>query len=305
MYPDPPTTAARYAMPQYTQTLHIYASGIRSVAASRRLRGEQRASRYWRLGRAVRRAGRRHRQAAGRWEVPACPQQSTLHARIDAGGAGRGAGQAVRRRPRPCAASTSRSSGRRCSACSGRTARARPPRCASSPRCCSPTPAGPSSTASTSSPSRAAPGPASGSPVSTPRSTSGSPGFENLEHVGRLFHQSRHGRPRPAPASCSSGSTSPTPPTASASTYSGGMRRRLDIAMSLIGRPSVLFLDEPTTGLDPRSRNAMWDLIDELVAERHDDAAHHPVPRRGRPARRTRSWSSTTARSSSGARRPS
>ena len=48
-------------------------------------------------------------------------------------------------------------------------------------------------------------------------------------------------------------------------TYSGGMRRRLDIAMSLTGNPSVLFLDEPTTGLDPRSRNTMWDLIDELV----------------------------------------
>jgi ABC-2 type transport system ATP-binding protein len=46
--------------------------------------------------------------------------------------------------------------------------------------------------------------------------------------------------------------------------YSGGMRRRLDIAMSLIARPSVLFLDEPTTGLDPRSRLAMWDLIEEL-----------------------------------------
>ena len=48
--------------------------------------------------------------------------------------------------------------------------------------------------------------------------------------------------------------------------YSGGMRRRLDIAMSLIARPSVLFLDEPTTGLDPRSRLAVWDLIEELVA---------------------------------------
>lgn len=49
--------------------------------------------------------------------------------------------------------------------------------------------------------------------------------------------------------------------------YSGGMRRRLDIAMSLIARPSVLFLDEPTTGLDPRSRQAMWDLIEELEAD--------------------------------------
>jgi ABC-2 type transport system ATP-binding protein len=49
--------------------------------------------------------------------------------------------------------------------------------------------------------------------------------------------------------------------------YSGGMRRRLDIAMSLIARPSVLFLDEPTTGLDPRSRLAMWELIEELGSE--------------------------------------
>ncbi len=49
--------------------------------------------------------------------------------------------------------------------------------------------------------------------------------------------------------------------------YSGGMRRRLDIAMSLIANPSVLFLDEPTTGLDPRSRLEMWDVIDGLVAE--------------------------------------
>jgi ABC-2 type transport system ATP-binding protein len=48
-------------------------------------------------------------------------------------------------------------------------------------------------------------------------------------------------------------------------TYSGGMKRKVDLAMSLIGRPSVLFLDEPTTGLDPRSRQAIWDLVGELV----------------------------------------
>ncbi|WP_100449140.1 ATP-binding cassette domain-containing protein [Glycomyces xiaoerkulensis] len=51
------------------------------------------------------------------------------------------------------------------------------------------------------------------------------------------------------------------------STYSGGMRRRLDLAMSLMGDPRVIFLDEPTTGLDPRSRRTMWTIIRELAAE--------------------------------------
>jgi ABC-2 type transport system ATP-binding protein len=52
-----------------------------------------------------------------------------------------------------------------------------------------------------------------------------------------------------------------------AKTYSGGMRRRLDLAATLVARPEVLFLDEPTTGLDPRARNELWDVLDSLVDE--------------------------------------
>ncbi|HKE65077.1 MAG TPA: ATP-binding cassette domain-containing protein, partial [Micromonosporaceae bacterium] len=51
------------------------------------------------------------------------------------------------------------------------------------------------------------------------------------------------------------------------STYSGGMRRKLDLAMTLVGNPRIIFLDEPTTGLDPRSRRTMWSIIRELVAD--------------------------------------
>jgi ABC-2 type transport system ATP-binding protein len=89
-------------------------------------------------------------------------------------------------------------------------------------------------------------------------------GFENLEHVGRLYHLGT------AVARARARELLERFDLVDAGDrvvkgYSGGMRRRLDIAMSLIARPSVLFLDEPTTGLDPRSRQSVWDLIDELV----------------------------------------
>lgn len=86
---------------------------------------------------------------------------------------------------------------------------------------------------------------------------------ENLEHVGRLFHMSgTAARERGKELLGRFDLTEAADRIVKG--YSGGMRRRLDIAMSLIARPSVLFLDEPTTGLDPRSRLAMWALIEEL-----------------------------------------
>ena len=91
-------------------------------------------------------------------------------------------------------------------------------------------------------------------------------GFENLEMVGRLYHLGRkHSRERAdllldrfdlAEAG-----------DRLAKTYSGGMRRRLDLAAALVARPPVLFLDEPTTGLDPRSRIGLWEVIEARVAQ--------------------------------------
>ncbi|HEY8524632.1 MAG TPA: ATP-binding cassette domain-containing protein [Acidimicrobiales bacterium] len=91
-------------------------------------------------------------------------------------------------------------------------------------------------------------------------------GRENLQLVGRLAHlPRRHLRARADELleRFGLGEAANRP----ASTYSGGMRRRLDLAAALVHRPPVLFLDEPTTGLDPASRQDLWGVIEELVAE--------------------------------------
>jgi ABC-2 type transport system ATP-binding protein len=91
-------------------------------------------------------------------------------------------------------------------------------------------------------------------------------GLENLEMVGRLYHLSAAEARRRAEdvlerfdLTEAAGRT--------AKTYSGGMRRRLDVGASLVGQPKVLFMDEPTTGLDPRSRLVLWELIRDLQKE--------------------------------------
>ncbi len=90
-------------------------------------------------------------------------------------------------------------------------------------------------------------------------------GRENLEIVGRLYHLGwPEARSRAADLLEQFGLSDAA--NRAAKTYSGGMQRRLDLAASLVGRPKVLFLDEPTTGLDPRSRLGMWDIIRSLVA---------------------------------------
>src|ERR1700712_514525 len=89
-------------------------------------------------------------------------------------------------------------------------------------------------------------------------------GFENLEMVGRLYRlPKREARARAGELLERFDLSDAASRTAK--TYSGGMRRRLDIAASLIARPRVLFLDEPTTGLDPRSRLSMWEFIADLA----------------------------------------
>jgi len=91
-------------------------------------------------------------------------------------------------------------------------------------------------------------------------------GRENLRMIGRLYHLSKKDSWRRAEELLEQFDLVKAADRAT-KTYSGGMRRRLDLAASLIASPPIVFLDEPTTGLDPRSRLAMWDIIKKLVAD--------------------------------------
>ena len=91
-------------------------------------------------------------------------------------------------------------------------------------------------------------------------------GIENLEMVGRLYHlgdSASRARARELIDQFDLSEAGDRP----SKTYSGGMRRRLDLAAALVAKPDVIFLDEPTTGLDPRSRMMMWETIEQLVQE--------------------------------------
>ena len=112
-------------------------------------------------------------------------------------------------------------------------------------------------------------------------------GRENLVMLGELHQYRPQGGRRPrADALLEEFSLADAADRVS-SGYSGGMRRRLDLAATLVSDPEVLFLDEPTTGLDPRARAELWSVLDTPGRPGHDAPAHHPVPGRGRaPGRR-------------------
>ena len=90
-------------------------------------------------------------------------------------------------------------------------------------------------------------------------------GYENLYMVGRLYHLNQKEAKKRAKTVLQQLGLSDAA-SRLVKTYSGGMRRRLDLGASLVGQPKILFLDEPTTGLDPRTRLDLWQIIRELVA---------------------------------------
>lgn len=91
-------------------------------------------------------------------------------------------------------------------------------------------------------------------------------GYENLYMVGRLYHLSKREASQRAQTILGQLDLADAGKRL-VKTYSGGMRRRLDLGASLVGRPKILFLDEPTTGLDPRTRLDLWEIIRQLVKD--------------------------------------
>ena len=110
-------------------------------------------------------------------------------------------------------------------------------------------------------------------------------GRENLLLIGRLLGLGK-GRAADRAASLLDAFGLPDAADKLVRDYSGGMRRRLDLASSIVVTPELLFLDEPTTGLDPRSRNQVWDIVRVLVGRGRHRPADDAVPGRGRPAGR-------------------
>ena len=183
----------------------------------------------------------------------------------------------------PSTASASPSRRARSSGCSGPTARARPPPCGSSPPSCARRRRGPGARPRRREEGRRWSAALIGLAGQYAAVDENLTGRENLQMVGRLNHL-----PGSVVASRAVELLDQFDLTDAGDrplkTYSGGMRRRLDLAAALVARPTVLFLDEPTTGLDPQSRNDLWEVIERLVGGGHHRAAHHPVPRGGRPA---------------------
>ena len=132
-------------------------------------------------------------------------------------------------------------------------------------------------------PRRTPSGASSAWPASTPRSTRTSPAGRTSRWWPACSHLSRPVAARRATELLEEFGLSNAGDPA-LKTYSGGMRRRLDLAAALVANLPVLFLDEPTTGLDPQSRQGLWAAIEELVRRGHDGAVDHAVPRGGGPA---------------------
>ncbi len=186
-------------------------------------------------------------------------------------------------RSAPSTGSASPSRRAPCSASSVPTARARPPRSGCSPPSSGPTAARPGCWATTCRRRPALVRTLIGLAGQYAAVDENLTGRENIQMVGNLNHLRTQLSWPSAPSICSDQFNLTEAGDRPLKTYSGGMRRRLDLAAALVARPTVLFLDEPTTGLDPQSRNDLWEVIEQLVGRGHDRPPHHPVPRGGRP----------------------